>query len=220
MKPRTRVDDAADAIVEAAAEGELLPGDRLVEADIARQLHISRVPVREALRLLESQGIVAATPYKGMRLMAVTNAVAIGITKVRAALELLAVRECCHGATEAQFEELRVAAAAFRAAGEAEDHSAARRQDRAFHETLVRATGNRTLIETWGAISRQTAVLWSLLHNDRPLAHIADDHDAVLDAMLRRDAAAAEAALQTHVFRAVQMDFEAELAARLRARGR
>ena len=49
----------------------LLPGDRLVESDIASALRVSWVPVREALRLLESQGIVVNTPYRGMRLMAI-----------------------------------------------------------------------------------------------------------------------------------------------------
>src|SRR5215204_4871113 len=73
VQPRTMVEQAAEAIVAAAARGVFLPGDRLVEAEIARDLGISRVPVREALRLLESQGIVVGTPYKGMRLMQVTN---------------------------------------------------------------------------------------------------------------------------------------------------
>ena len=54
IKPRTLVDQSADLIIDAASEGVFLPGDRLVEADIARQIGISRVPVREAMRLLES----------------------------------------------------------------------------------------------------------------------------------------------------------------------
>ncbi|MCS5874512.1 GntR family transcriptional regulator [Klebsiella pneumoniae subsp. pneumoniae] len=56
LRARTLVDDAVDAIVAAAARGMLLPGDRIVETDIASKLNISRIPVREALRLLESQG--------------------------------------------------------------------------------------------------------------------------------------------------------------------
>ena len=58
------VAQAADAMVTPAARGAFLPGDWLVEAEIARELGISRVPVREALRLLESQGIVFSTPYR------------------------------------------------------------------------------------------------------------------------------------------------------------
>ena len=93
VQPRTMVEQAAEAIVGAAARGVFLPGDRLVEAEIARDLGISRVPVREALRLLESQGIVVSTPYKGMRLMQVSNAGVAELLRVRLALETLAVQE-------------------------------------------------------------------------------------------------------------------------------
>jgi DNA-binding transcriptional regulator YhcF (GntR family) len=93
VQPRTMVEQAAEAIVAAAARGAFLPGDRLVEAEIARDLGISRVPVREALRLLESQGIVNSTPYKGMRLMEVTNAGVAALMRVRLALETQAIGE-------------------------------------------------------------------------------------------------------------------------------
>ena len=106
VQPRTMVDQAAEAIVAAATRGAFLPGDRLVEAEIARDLGISRVPVREALRLLESQGIVVSTPYKGMRLMQVTNQGVAELTRVRTALESLAVREIvAAGGGEARLAE-------------------------------------------------------------------------------------------------------------------
>ncbi|MCK8783380.1 GntR family transcriptional regulator [Roseomonas sp. NAR14] len=73
LTPRTLVAQAVEAILGAVALGQFLPGDRLVESEIARRLGISRVPVREALRLLESQGIVHNEPFKGMRLMNVTS---------------------------------------------------------------------------------------------------------------------------------------------------
>ena len=67
LRPITLVEQVVDAFVKAAAEGQILPGDRIVEADLAKALNVSRVPVREALRLLESQGIVVNSPYRGMR---------------------------------------------------------------------------------------------------------------------------------------------------------
>ena len=65
------VNMVVDAIVEAAATGVFLPGDRIVEAEVARALNVSRIPVREALRLLESQGVVVSERYRGMSLMSV-----------------------------------------------------------------------------------------------------------------------------------------------------
>ena len=90
---KTLVDQVVDAIVEATAKGVLLPGNRVVEAEVARSLNVSRVPVREALRLLESQGIVVNEPYRGMRLMDVNIDRLEKILKVRLALENLAGRE-------------------------------------------------------------------------------------------------------------------------------
>ena len=60
LSVKTLVDQVVDAIVEATALGVFLPGDRIVEAEIARSLNVSRIPVREALRLLESQGVVVS----------------------------------------------------------------------------------------------------------------------------------------------------------------
>src|SRR6185312_15420433 len=71
VRPITLVEQIVEALVRAAAEGRILPGERLVEAEISRRFDVSRVPVREALRLLESQGIVTNAPYRGMRLMEV-----------------------------------------------------------------------------------------------------------------------------------------------------
>ena len=92
LSPLTLVDRAADAIIAGAAAGVVLPGDRIVEAEVARSLGISRVPVREALRVLESQGLVVNERYKGVRLMPVTPERLGQVLDVRVALEKTAVR--------------------------------------------------------------------------------------------------------------------------------
>jgi DNA-binding GntR family transcriptional regulator len=84
---KSLVEQVVDAIVEAAAKGVFLPGDRLVEAELARSLNVSRIPVREALRLLESQGVVVSERYRGMSLMSVDIERLEKILKVRLALE-------------------------------------------------------------------------------------------------------------------------------------
>jgi DNA-binding GntR family transcriptional regulator len=64
IRPITLVDQVGDALIRTAADGRILPGDRVVEAEIAREFGVSRVPVREALRLLESQGIWVNETYR------------------------------------------------------------------------------------------------------------------------------------------------------------
>ncbi len=218
VKPRTLVDQSADLIIDAAADGVFLPGDRLVEADIARQLGISRVPVREALRLLESQGVVISVPYRGMRLMPVTNSTANGITRVRAALEAMAIRDCIAHAEAAALAEIRATASAFRSARvvSAEGY---RRADWAFHHALCAATGNATLVTAWTAIARQVSVLWSLVHHEGGGALLADQHDGIVDAIDARDTALALARLDDHLAVVFMIDFEQALERRLALRG-
>ena len=85
-RPTTMVDHAVSAIISGASRGVILPGDRIVEADLVKALGISRVPIREALRILESQGVVTSSPYKGIRLMDVTHEVLEQILDVRSTL--------------------------------------------------------------------------------------------------------------------------------------
>src|SRR4051812_13074788 len=136
LAPKTLVEQVAEAIVRAAAEGQFLPGDRVVEAEIARHLGVSRVPVREALRLLQSQGIVVNTPYRGMRLMEVSGSRLRDILKVRLQLEQLAVREVLGRSREDPeiLAPVRTIVAEMRRAGQ--DIYRIATLDTAFHRTL------------------------------------------------------------------------------------
>lgn len=217
VQPRTMVEQAAEAIVAAAARGIFLPGDRLVEAEIARDLGISRVPVREALRLLESQGIVVSTPYKGMRLMQVTNAGVADLMKVRLALETLAVQEALRrpGGME-RFAPLRRAADAFSQAAESGDPALVVSADEFFHGELVRCSGNAPLQAVWNSLARQLAVVWGLGRRGRDAGDAAADHFAFVAALEKGDVKPATNALTTHINWHTQFDFEAALDERRR----
>ncbi|HEV7922286.1 MAG TPA: GntR family transcriptional regulator, partial [Thermoanaerobaculia bacterium] len=65
QRPPNLAEQAAEAIVIGIAEGVLKPGQRLVETELARTLQMSRVPLREALKILEAQGIVSSAPHRG-----------------------------------------------------------------------------------------------------------------------------------------------------------
>ncbi len=211
------VEQAAEAIVGAAARGVFLPGDRLVEAEIARDLGISRVPVREALRLLESQGIVVSTPYKGMRLMQVSNASVAEVMRVRLALESLAVQEAMRrpGGAE-RFAGLRRFATAYAQAQEIGDPAALVATEEAFHGELCRWSGNAPLAAVWNSLARQLAVVWGLGLGAQTLAQAAAEHDALIAALERGDLKAATAVLTSHINWHQGFDFEAALDQRRR----
>jgi DNA-binding GntR family transcriptional regulator len=210
VQPRTMVEQAAAAIVAAAARGVFLPGDRLVEAEIARDLGISRVPVREALRLLESQGIVVSTPYKGMRLMQVTNPAVAELMRVRTALEALALREllASGAATAERLAPAHRAAERYEAVAGGADAAAIVAADEAFHGELCRLSGNGVLLGIWLGLARQLSVVWGLGHDVRPKQRIAQEHLEILGRLQGGDAAGAQAALDAHLAWHEDLDFE------------
>jgi DNA-binding GntR family transcriptional regulator len=222
VHPRTMVEQAAEAVVAAAARGVFLPGDRLVEAEIARELGISRVPVREALRLLESQGIVVSTPYKGMRLMQVTNRAVAELMRVRAALESLALREILANgpATEALLAPARRAAQRYNAVAEGGDTAAIVAADEAYHGEICRLSGNGVLHGIWLSVARQLSVVWGLGHDVRPKPRISREHDEILDLLARGDGDAAQASLTRHLSWHEDLDFEQAVARRRMGKNR
>ena len=222
VHPRTMVEQAAEAVVAAAARGVFLPGDRLVEAEIARELGISRVPVREALRLLESQGIVVSTPYKGMRLMQVTNRAVAELMRVRTALEALALREI-NASGLANSESLapaRRATERYNAASDGGDAAAIVAADEAYHGELCRLSGNGVLHGIWLSVARQLSVVWGLGHDVRPKPRIAAEHSEILDLLERGDLDGAQAALDRHLSWHEDLDFERAVERRRQAKSR
>jgi DNA-binding GntR family transcriptional regulator len=219
VQPRTMVEQAAEAIVGAAARGVFLPGDRLVEAEIARDLGISRVPVREALRLLESQGIVVSTPYKGMRLMQITNAGVAELLRVRLALETLALQEALRrpGGAE-RFVTLRRAGEAFAQAQQAGDPAALVTAEEAFHGELCRCSGNAPLLALWTSLARQLAVVWGLQGAEAPEEAVRE-HEALIAALEAGDLRGASTHLTAHINALHGFDFEAAVAQRRRSPG-
>jgi DNA-binding GntR family transcriptional regulator len=217
VQPRTMVEQAAAAIVAAAARGIFLPGDRLVEAEIARDLGISRVPVREALRLLESQGIVVSTPYKGMRLMQVDNQGVAALMRVRLALETLAVQEALRrpGGRE-RFAALERAGAQFVLATSGGDPALIVAAEEQFHCEILRASGNAPLVALWQSLARQLAVIWGLAQQGRAPGVAEHEHAALLAALAAGDEVAAVAALAEHINWHQHHDFEAVVAERRR----
>jgi DNA-binding GntR family transcriptional regulator len=196
------VDDAVDAIIAGAARGLILPGDRIVETEIAQKLGISRVPVREALRLLESQGIVISAPYKGIRLTPVTQERLDQVLDVRVALEARAARRVVElgrnkdkdsiSRLERSIDELELMATRQDAYGFAQ-------ADVEFHRTLCQLGGNEYLCTLWEGVSRQLTIVVGLSTLEKPMQEIIQEHQFLLASILGGDLTAIEAALEDHI---------------------
>jgi DNA-binding GntR family transcriptional regulator len=147
----TLTDKVVDIIIRSAADRKIPFGSRLVEADISKRLNISRVPVREALRLLASQGIVVNEPYKGTCLMPVDNDTLREVLVVRHAIEELAVRlavgELLSG--RGNTRGLRDALRSMESALQSKSASDLAASDVGFHREVLILSANKTLLSLW-----------------------------------------------------------------------
>lgn len=201
LAAKTRVDQVVDAIVEATAKGIILPGDRIVEADLARSLNVSRIPVREALRLLESQGVVVNERYRGMKLMSVNIDRLEKTLKVRLALEKLAgaeviARVAKNPKTLAPLEDILQE---MHNAADANDGFLVAKLDTEFHRCLCQLAENEALLGAWEPLSRQLTIIFGLSTLKKDLKSIVAEHDDVMDAIRQGDREAFETLMETHV---------------------
>ena len=140
---------AAVAIVEAIASGQYEPGQRLVETRLARSLGISRSPLREALKALESEGLVRIEKDRGTFVREVPPVDVEHMISLRASLEGLAARLFIASGNLASLRDLEACNAAMRLASESGNAKALREADWRFHELICYGSGNPFLLRAW-----------------------------------------------------------------------
>lgn len=131
---------------QAILRGELQPGERLMEIQLANKLGVSRTPIREAIRKLELEGLVLMIPRRGAEVAQITEKSLRDVLEVRRALEELAVQLACLRMTEEGIVELKQAAAEFEHVLGDEDITVVAEADVAFHDVIYMATDNQRLI--------------------------------------------------------------------------
>lgn len=222
LVPQTLVEKVAETVIAQAARGVILPGDRIVESELSRRLGVSRVPVREALRMLESQGIVVNEPYKGIRLREVTNRRVHDLIEARTALETTAAHRAVDArrhlppwtaAVEAATETM----AAMAARGDAYGLAAA---DTAFHRALCMLGGNGVIVDLWKTLAQQLTIIFGLATSGKTMPSVVDEHRELLAALRTGRKRRIAEALHTHItVMNVSVDYEAIVAAHREARG-
>jgi DNA-binding GntR family transcriptional regulator len=197
-------DNIADAIVELAVRGLLRPGQRLKEHELAKEFKVSRLPVREALTELASQGVVYYAPRRGARLMEIDSYKLRKVLEVRERLETLALKTALQMfRTEPQaLAPLDAAIERMAQAARDNDPLSLAKADIAFHRALCVASGNEVLVKTWSAVSRQVLIIFGLEQRERPTnyPHVAI-HQALRDVVADADLEEAERALSEHILR-------------------
>ncbi|QDY71175.1 GntR family transcriptional regulator [Qingshengfaniella alkalisoli] len=202
---KSLAEEAADQLRDFILLERLAPGEPIRERDLADALGISRTPLREALRLLEIEGLVEYSPTRRPFVADPDLDTLAQNLSVLGALEGLAGEQACANATDAQIREIGSICRQMIERSDLDDPLTFFRRDMAFHETIVTASGNRPLAET----QRQyNARLWrarfisSQRQPDRPRTLY--QHEEVFKALERRDARACRQALRTHLSTTVE----------------
>ncbi|MFC0278640.1 GntR family transcriptional regulator [Falsigemmobacter intermedius] len=184
-------------LLDEIAEGLLLPGARLREVELAERLGHSRTPVREAIRLLEADGLVVHLPRLGATIRSLDYTEVMELYEMRAVLEGTAARLAARMAGAAELAELARINALFHAAA---DDTTARALNHAFHALLLEASRNRFVQRAMRGLQKTLLLLGPSTLQDSARSQIAaQEHDAVLAALQAADGAAAEAAMRHHM---------------------
>ena len=155
-------DYVADQLRQAILLGQFQPNQRLVEQDIAESMKTSRGPIRDALKILENEGLVTRETHRGAFVAELNSEDMHEITTLREVLETLAIKYVIQRATSSQIDELEnIVFAMENMALKDYGQMEATDLDMAFHHTLCRISGHKRVLTAWEALSGQIRiVLW------------------------------------------------------------
>jgi DNA-binding GntR family transcriptional regulator len=189
-------------------EQRLEPGARLVEAQLCSELGVSRTPIREAIHILEQQGLVLIVPKSGTFVAEVDPAEVQDSLYTRIALEELALRQSIERSNPEEWEDLceklRSLLKRMKEAVEKGNTIAATELDIEWHTTLIDAAQNRSLSRVWRATGLQF-LIWSPERNIYPLANgkLSDityiRHKELFDVIQRKDPDECSQAIGRHI---------------------
>ena len=198
-KYRTMQEIAHDAIRDGILTGRHAPGQRLIADDLAKELGVSRMPVREALHRLEVAGLVTIAPHRGAVVSELSETECIEIYHVRAVLDGLATRLATPNLSEPDHARLTALLAEMEAGVEAKDPQRVLNVNREFHTLIwiaARAPRLRDLLENLYDASQRFRNM-SVLIPGR-LDQITHEHRLIVEALACGDAAAAERYANEH----------------------
>jgi DNA-binding GntR family transcriptional regulator len=196
--PRSLNDRVREALREAILAGVFRPGDRLIEGRLAERFGVSRNPVREALKALDSEGLVEIAPRRGAVVARLSTDEAQEVIELRAALEGLGARLAARRLAPEAAARLPDILAAGEAAAEAGDVAELARLNDVFHAAVMEAGSNRYLVDFMRSLRARTHWLFAPVALERAVSSW-QEHAAILRAVLDRDEELAALLAARHV---------------------
>src|SRR5687768_13413238 len=203
LEPRALSDQIVESLKRVIVTGELGPGARVLETDLAEQLGVSRGPVREAFRQLEQEGLLVSYPHRGTFVASVPEDEIEEVYALRAQIEVYAARRVVARQPEEAARALQDIVDGMEEAVQAGDLPALADRDLQFHDTLLALSGYQGLHRIWrsmdGLVRARTYATLGAMDNPDFVSRTARIHQPIVDAIRAADADAAERAVAEHI---------------------
>ena len=180
--------------------GVLAPGERLMEIHLADRLGVSRTPIREAIRMLELEGLVTMIPRKGAEVSRISKQDIRDVLEVRLVLDSLATKLACKRITQEQKDELRAAAEGFVEATRSGDVTQIAQADVQFHDVILAASHNKRLVQMVNNLAERIyRYRLEYIKDSANHARLIEEHARIMDCVIRNDADNACIAAEIHI---------------------
>ncbi len=193
-------DEVVERLRDLIVEGALEPGARVPERELCARFAVSRTPLREALKVLASEGLLELLPHRGAQVTRLTAADLDELFPVMGALEALAGELACAQITEAELAEIRALhyqMALHATRGELAEYF---RLNQRIHEAIMEAAHNPTLARLYRGLAGRVRRARYLANMSKPRWDQAvGEHEAILEALEKRDGAALGRVLKAHL---------------------
>jgi len=185
---------------QAILRGELEPGERLMEIQLAERLGVSRTPIREAIRKLELEGLVLMIPRKGAEVAKISESNLRDVLEVRRSLEELAIDLACQRMTEEELEELKVTQQKFALAIRNGDAMQIAETDERYHEIIYDSTKNARLVQILNNLREQMyRYRLEYIKDEDKRQVLLVEHERILKAISLRHVQEAKQAIREHI---------------------
>lgn len=198
-KTSTLADQAYEALANSIISGELPPGARILEVELAERFGMSRGPLREAMRRLEERRLVERISQRGVRVVRLTPAKLRGIYQIREALEGMACRLAAQHMTDAEIADLRKML-------ERQDYNQ-NQQDWDFHDRIARGSKNEMIVTLLCDDLHQLMKVYRARHSSKPgrARRALEEHRRIMAALEDRDPEMAELTMRRHISAALAL---------------
>lgn len=196
----------ADMLRELIIEGQLRPGDPIIEMELSNRLGVSRAPLREALQILNTEGLIEIIPYHKTTVRKLTRRDISELYSMRSVLESFAIQQIIQQQDPTAIKRLDEIYNALVQAADDGDALQASELDHLFHTTLIELSNHNLLIFMWGNVSQRVRQVLALRDPQRTdIRQKARSHQGLIDAIHAGDVETAKRLITAHIMDASEL---------------